>query len=255
MSAPTPSVNSASPANPAGASYVPLTNVLLFAELIEKITHRHRDLPGMGVFCGFAGLGKTKAATFGAHRHRAYYLECGESWTKAKFCRALLTELGLPAKGTVADMVDTAIIALMDTRRPLIIDEFDHVVARKYVETIREIHDKSGAPIILIGEEQLPYKLQQWERFHSRVLDWVQAQPCDAKDARQLATIYAPQAVIADDMIDLLITRSKGNTRRVAVNLAKVEDTAVLEGWDEVTATVWGSRPLYTGDVPPRRIL
>lgn len=240
--------------NPPVNTYAPLANVSLFAELLERVTARHRDLPGFGVFYGWAGLGKTKSATRAAHIHRAYYVEVGESWTKAKFCKALLAELGLPVKGTVADMVDAIIIALMDTARPLIIDEFDHIANRGYVETIREIHDKSGAPIVLIGEELLPHKLQQWERFHSRILDWVSAQPCDTHDVRQLSPIYAPGVELADDMVALILTKSKGVTRYVAVNLAKVAETAALEGWSEVTAALWGNRALHSGEPPHRRI-
>ena len=33
------------------------------------------------------------------------------------------------------------------------------------------------AAIVLIGEELLPQKLQAWERFHGRILDWVAAEP------------------------------------------------------------------------------
>lgn len=230
-------------------------NTVLFAELMERVQTRHRDLPGLGVFYGWAGLGKTKAAIAAANRACAYYLEVGESWTKAKFCKALLTELGLPPRGTVADMVDAIIVALMDTRRPLIIDEFDHVVRRNYVETIREIHDKSGAPIVLIGEEMLPHKLQQWERFHSRILDWVAAQPCDGTDVASLGKVYAPDVDLSDDMVALILTRTKGITRRVCVNLAKVAETAALEGWSQVDATTWGNRALYTGDAPARRVI
>lgn len=135
----------------ANATIAPLTNVTLFSELVERVSSRHKHLPAIGAWYGWSGLGKTFSATYGAHQFRAYYIEIGSTWTLAKFCQALLTELGIPPKGTIAAMVDAAIAALAETTRPLIIDEFDHVVRRNYVEAIREIHDKSGAPIILIG--------------------------------------------------------------------------------------------------------
>nr|WP_255542748.1 ATP-binding protein [Azospirillum sp. INR13] len=106
----------------------------------------------MAVWYGPSGYGKTRAAVYGANRFRATYVECGATWTQAKFCRALLIQLGLPSTGTVADMAERIIDALRTSRSPLIIDEFDHVVARKYVDLVREIHDQSGAAIILIGD-------------------------------------------------------------------------------------------------------
>lgn len=41
------------------------------------------------------------------------------------------------------------------------------------VEIARDIYEGSGSPVILIGEEHLPKKLEQWEHVHGRMLDWV----------------------------------------------------------------------------------
>ena len=176
-----------------GGTIAPLRNVNLFREQVERLMNRPPHLPGMGAFYGYSGLGKTFSATYGANMFRAFYVECGESWTKKKFCQRVLQELGMQPQGTIADMVDQIIEALSMAQRPLIIDEFDFAVARKMVELVREIHDKSAAPIILIGEELLPRKLEPFERFHNRVLEWVLAQPADRDDVNQLASLYCPE--------------------------------------------------------------
>lgn len=229
----------------------PLRNVLLFDELLDRVVSRRPHLPGLGTFHGFSGLGKSVAARFGAARHRALYLEVGESWTRAKFCRALLTALGEAPHGTVGEMVDRIVARLAALGRPLIIDEFDHVVARRYVETIREIHDKSGAPILLIGEEMLPTKLLPWERFHNRILDWVPAQPTTAEDVRALAALHAPGLALAADLLAHVNARSDGRVRRVVVNLERLREAALLDGVERLDRAGWGDRPLFSG-LPPR---
>lgn len=234
-----------------GGTIAPLRNVVLFDELLDRVVSRRKHLPGLGVFYGFSGLGKTFSATYGAQRHRALYVEVGESWTKAAFCKALLTELGVRPRGTTADMINAIIAHLVDLERPLIIDEFDHVVARRYVETVREIHDKSGAPIILIGEELMPEKLLEWERFHNRILDHVAAQPTTAEDAAVLARLYVPGVEIGGDLLDHINRKSDGRVRRVIVNLERVRKSALLEGWDAVDMATWGDRPLFSG-LPPQ---
>ncbi len=231
----------------------PLANVSLFAELLERLLGRHRNLPGMAVWYGPSGYGKTRAAVYGANRFRATYIECGATWTQAKFCRALLTQLGLPATGVVADMVERIIDALKGARRPLIIDEFDHVVARKYVDLIREIHDKSNAAIVLIGEEMLPHKLKPSERFHNRILDWCPAQPCDGRDAGILVDVFAAGIRVAPDLLALIVKESGGRPRRIAVNLDRVREYCELEGLDAIDAARWGKRPLFSGEPPARR--
>lgn len=232
-----------------------LANVSLFSELALRVMNRKPHLPGIGVFHGFSGYGKTCAATFAAHKTRAFYLEAGESWTKAKFCRQLLIELGVEPKGTIADMVERAIEALaMTPGRPLIVDEFDHVVKRGYLETVREIHDKSGTPIVVIGEELLPSKIAQVsERFHNRVLDWVPAQPADAEDAAALAALYHPKIAIGRDLLEHIVGKSNGRPRRICVNLEKIQDFADIQGLETVGLKEWGDRPLFTGTAPSRR--
>ncbi|WP_041794062.1 AAA family ATPase [Pararhodospirillum photometricum] len=246
MSDQTPPVNT--------GTIAPLTNVALFGSVVTRIVDRQRHLPGIGLFYGFSGYGKTFAARYAANKHRAYYLEVGESWTKAKFLRALLAELGRQPRGTAADMVEQAIEALALNCRPVIVDECDHVIRRGYLETLREVHDKSGSPFALIGEELSPSLIaQRSERFHNRILVSEAAQPMGADDAAVLARLYHPGLTLTPDLLDVLVRASGGRARRVAVNLQKVADEAAVQGWTRVDAALWGGRELYTGAVPGRR--
>ena len=72
-------------------------------------------------------------------------------------------------------------------------------------------------------------------------------------DARLLAGIYCPEVTLADDMLRYLVDLSHGSVRRVSVNLVNIQDAALIEGWDMVDRSQWGSRELYTGDAPKRR--
>lgn len=232
----------------------PLTNVALFSDLMGRITDRPRHLPGLGVFYGFSGLGKTWSARYAANRHRAFYIEAGESWTRARLLKALLAELGRPPGGTVADMVDQAIEALVVSDRPVIIDEADHIVRRGAVELVREIHDKSGAAIALLGEELLPQAIsRKSERTHNRVLVWTAAQLAGTDDVGTLAGLYYPHLDIEPALLEALAKASAGRIRRVAVNLEMLANTAAVEGWPAATLDRWGDRAWYTGQAPGRR--
>jgi DNA transposition AAA+ family ATPase len=232
-----------------------LTNVSLFSELVSRVMHRTPHLPGIGVFHGPSGYGKTFAATYAAHKTRAFYLEVGESWTKAKFVRMLLVELGREPRGTVADMVEAAIAALaMTPGRPLIVDEADWIVKRGYIETVRELHDKSGTPIILIGEELLPAKIAAVsERTHNRVLAWEPAQPADADDAAAVARLYVPGVEVRRDLLDFFVAKTGGRIRRVCVNLDRAREQAETEGLKSIGRPEWGDKTVYTGQAPARR--
>lgn len=211
----------------------PLKNVAAFATLLQKMTERDPDLPGLAVFYSPSGWGKTKSAVYGANRYRASYIECGQFTTARSLLTDILTELGEPRpRGTVEDMKRRAIMIMAgDPGRPLIVDEAHFVAAKRFVDVLRELSDKSGAPVILVGEEMLPSHLEAFERVHNRVLEWLPAQPCDAEDFAHLASNRLPRDVkVAADLASAILERTKGNTRRIVVNLAKVAEVAQLTG-------------------------
>lgn len=235
-------------------SVAPLRNVAALTALIDRVQNRAIGLPGMACFYGWSGFGKSTAAIYAANKFQAVLVQCKSAWTKKSVCSAILAELGLPAKGNTADMVDRIAAQLAVQGVPLIIDEADHVVARKMVEIVRDIYEGSQAPVILIGEELLPQKLKEWERVHGRMLDWVAAQPADMSDLNHLASIYAPGLAIDDALKSDLLRMSHGSTRRVCVNLAQLFERAQVLGVEQIGKSDFDQRAFFTGTAPvPRR--
>lgn len=235
-------------------SVAPLRNVAALTALIDRVQNRAIGLPGMACFYGWSGFGKSTAAIYAANKFQAVLVQCKSAWTKKSVCSAILAELGLPAKGNTADMVDRIAAQLAVQGVPLIIDEADHVVARKMVEIVRDIYEGSQAPVILIGEELLPQKLKEWERVHGRMLDWVAAQPADMSDLNHLAAIYAPGLSIDDFLKAELLRMSQGSTRRVCVNLAQLNERAQVLGAERIGKGDFDQRAFFTGAAPvPRR--
>lgn len=233
----------------------PLRNISLFAELMERLVNTPDHLTPLGVFYGFSGYGKTKSATYGANKHRALYLEVGASWTLKKFCQAALQELGIKGGNTIPDMVELIIEALSKETRPMIIDEFDHVCAwgEKSVNVVREILDKSGAPIVLIGEELLPNRLKRWERFDNRVRSWVAAQPADGNDAVHLARLYSRNVQIAPALLMDMAEQAGGVVRRICHGIEVVREFASVNGLSEVSMGDWGNQPYWQSRPTARR--
>ena len=169
---------------------------------------------------------------------------------------SLLKEMGLDVKGTIPKLQSAIAEHLAVSERPLIIDEVDHVIDKKnggYLEVIRDIFESSQSAIILIGEEKLPAKLQQYERFHGRILDFVQALPVDFDDAKKLRDHYSPTVEISDDLLKKVLEAAKGSARRLCVNIAKIEEWANENGLQRVDTEDWGNQQFFTGQAPKIR--
>lgn len=228
-------------------------NLSLVRTAIERLAGRQHSLPGFAVLYGPAGYGKSTALLAVANETRAYYVQMRSAWGRKALLEKVLIEMGIKPAGTIPQMLDQVCAQLAASRRPLMIDEFDFALrSDNMVELVRDIYEGSQATIILGGEELLPQKLKRWERFHSRVLSWLPAQPVSLADARALAPIYAKGFDLTDDLLDHLVGIASGSVRRVCVNLSGIAEEAAINGWDQVTLAKWADRQLYTGEAPRR---
>lgn len=230
-----------------------ITNLALCDIAIERAVSRDANLPGLVVFYGPSGFGKSISANFVAMRRRAYYVQAKSIWTKKAFLQAVLREMNIVPAGTIADMAEQAAEELHASQRPLIIDEFDHIVDKNYVELVRDLYEASRTPILLIGEERLPNNLRKWERFHGRVLAWLPAQPVSLDDAHKLLPLYARSVSVADDLLSRVVELANGSVRRVVVNLQNIQETCLTEGISTIDLATWGARELYSGEAPKAR--
>jgi len=225
----------------------PLSNVMRFTELVERLVSRPPQLPGFGVFSGKAGYGKSFSAIYAINTFRARYIECDFTWTQKAFCEALMVELGLlPPRTVLPRPIYRAVEEIGDCladnpSRPLIIDEADFLVKRRMIEIVRAIYKHcaaAGASIILIGEENMPNQLRMWERVDSRVLKSVKAEPISAKDVSVLAGLICAELEFEPDALRRLERTANGSARRVVTALYDLRERAGIEGWTVVSAAM-----------------
>jgi len=235
-------------------SYAPTRNVAAFLTLLDTVSTRDPGNPGMATFYGPSGYGKSTAAIYAANTVQACLVQMKSVWTRKKMCEAILGELSVRPARTVPDMVDQISEQLAITGTPLLIDEADVLVRKRMVEIVRDIYESSFAPVILIGEELMPQKLQQWERVHGRMLRWLPAEPANERDFTLLAGMRAPGIEIDPAVRSRLMDASRGSVRRVCINLDLLREHAALNGLSRIGPDDWRDGQFYTGEAPlPRR--
>jgi chromosomal replication initiation ATPase DnaA len=231
---------------------VPLTNVGLLASAIERALQRPQGLPGVIVMYAASGLGKSVAATWAANQHRAYYVECRDTWTKKAFLLAILRDMAILPGRTLSEMVDQIAEQLGRSGRPLIVDDVQYLLDKSAANVLTDLYNASQGTIVLIGEERVPASLAKLERLHNRVLEWVPAQPATTVDVQQLARVSYPKVAMADDLLADLHREVKGCLRRVAVNLYRIHSETQALGLTSMDLATWAKRGWFNGQ-PPRR--
>lgn len=203
----------------------PTANIALAHQVMDSLTKRAPGVPGIGAIYGQSGLGKTFAAAYICHPagFNGLYVQCNVYDTMKSLTETIGRGLGLKLKGRIAVMMESVVEHLQGLNRPLVFDEADVLVDTSRLELVRNLHDNSGVPILILGEQDLPGKLRRHERFHNRVLVWQPAARCNLADLDQLAKHYCPTITLAPELKRRLVVETEGVTRRIVTSLVAIK--------------------------------
>lgn len=233
-------------------SWAALGNMTLALDTMNAAIQASEGTPRMCVFFGKSGIGKTVSAAYVASLTNSAYLLARSVWTRRAFLEALAAELGIARlERTATRLMDQIVEQLQSQPRPLLIDEMDHLARNQVTEVIRDIYDATDIPVMMIGEEKLPAKLKEWDRFDNRLLEVAQALPASLDDGRLLRDCYCRHVSVSNDLVDYFTERCDGVTRRIIVNLTRATRIAVDElGTTAIDRKLWGNREVRNGDLP-----
>lgn len=225
-------------------------NIVALSDAATTLTRRAPGMPGMGLVHGETGAGKTTAVTWLVNRHNGVYVRALAAWTPAAMFTAILRELGRHARGSCAQMVGDIIEALALSGRPLFVDEADYLVdSKRMSESLRDIHDMTSVPVVLIGMAGIDQRLSSRRQLTGRVLQDVRFEALDLEDAQRVAKELCDVMVKAD-LLDFAHKKTGGYVRNLVVALARIEECARSHGRDTIGLAEWGKRDLITGQAP-----
>ncbi len=231
-----------------------MRNVVALRSAFDALAGRDAGVPGMGLVCGNTGYGKTTAIAWLVNQVRGIYARANATWTPSAMLGALMKEIGAePLHSRNSIMVDYIIGKLSLDNRPLFIDESDYLFSNlKMLETLRDIHDASGVPVMLIGMEGIERRLVHRKQLARRVSQWIEFRPADLSDARTLTNTVC-EVEISDDMLERLHSEARGNVGLMVVGLARIETLAKANGWKSLDLDRWGARQLFLSRAPKVR--
>ena len=215
---------------------VPIKNIFAMREAADALLSRSQGMPGMGLIYGPTGYGKTTATTWLVNQVHGVYVRSMALWSPKTMLEAIARELDIDVRRlTLAGMAGSIVQRLAETGRPLFIDEADYLVdSKRLVDTLRDIHDMSTSPVVLIGMSGIDRKLRGHPQLTGRMAQWVEFSGMDAEDVRMLADGLCDVRV-EDDCLDELARRATpkeggAEIRRVVVGLGNVEQHARRKG-------------------------
>ena len=214
--------------------FVQTTNVKMFSAVASNLVTVDSGVPGMALIYGKRGLGKTKTAIWYAARNASVYVRAKRKWTATWLMEELCVELQLAPVRSFRVMFQEVCATLMAEPKLILIDEVD-LISADVLETIRDIHDITGTPIILIGMEKVKQRLIRFAALYDRLLYVRKFGPLSTKDI-QLATGELMDGIAVDpDVLEMIRENTNGNFRKSIVYLKSLERGAKANNVRRVT--------------------
>lgn len=216
--------------------FVHTDNVKAMFDLADLLETTDDKTPGLGLYYGDPGLGKTEAAQhLCIMKHEYVYIRAKTAWTIRWMLNDILAELNEQASGRTERAYERLRDSLLKHRRPIVIDEVDHMLHDgKVIETMRDIYDETGNPFLLIGMQDAERKLKRFPHLYSRFADVYKAKPISTQEilevGNQLCDIPLTEAAAK-----LIFERTNGEFRKIMRHLKVLERRAQVNELEVIT--------------------
>lgn len=215
---------------------------------LGKINGRRKTIPGLGLISGPTGAGKTTALVGAVVTYDAVFVRANAATNFSGLLDAICFELSIDSHIKNTAKVDAIMRSLRVKPRPIFIDEADYIVRDfRLLEILRDIHDATDVPVILIGMEGIESKIGKIPQVERRVSQHIIFKPCDLADTALVAKELC-DAEIAPDLIAKIHAHTNGSIGHIVVALAHIEAFARDSGLKRIDAAQWGDRPMFLGD-------
>ena len=169
--------------------FVKTKNVKNFVSTLANLQNRAKGVPGMALVYGEPGLGKTQAALWWVANNQedAIYVSATQSMTTKWLLEEIIRELGDSPFYRTSEIFEQIVRELIKRPKVIIVDEIDYLAHEKStIEMLRDIHDRTHTPIVLIGMTYADTKLKRYRHLYDRLSEILQFQKFPFEDTKNL---------------------------------------------------------------------
>lgn len=203
--------------------FVKTTNVKNFIGVVENLINKPKNIPKMGLVYGEPGLGKSQTALWLACKYNGIYLRASNLMTGRWLLEEMVKELDEIPRFLTSDNFNILVKKLKQNPQIIFIDEIDYLMNNyKTIETLRDILDETGCPIIFIGMGLAHRKLERYKHLYDRFSEILRFETFGVNDLSQIVGQLS-EIPFTPDVIEYI--HSKYNRFRQIVQLVNQMET------------------------------
>lgn len=217
--------------------FVKTNNVKRFITMMNNLQNRAEGVPGMGLVCGEPGLGKTQTINWWAFKNDALLIRCTQLMTSRWLLTEILEAMGEITSLRVADNFKLVIRNLLVKPQVIIVDEIDYLtVDSRAVETLRDIHDKTNVPVVLVGMINAKSRLKKFSHLYDRLSEIVKFERFSKSDIKTI--VQELSEVEMTDCAIKYIYSHLNRFRQIVKVINKTENLAKANGLNSIDEIV-----------------
>jgi DNA transposition AAA+ family ATPase len=167
--------------------FVKTQNVKNFIGLVENLINKPKNIPKMGLVYGEPGLGKSQTALWLSCKYDGIYLRASNLMTGRWLLEEMVKDLDEIPRFLTSDNFNIVVKKLKKNPQVIFIDEIDYLMNNyKTIETLRDIHDETGCPIIFIGMSLAHKKLERYKHLYDRFSEILKFETFGVNDLSQI---------------------------------------------------------------------
>lgn len=212
-------------------------NVKGFINLIYNLKNKPDNISKIGLIYGEAGLGKTKTAQYLAIKYDAVYVRAVNTMTPKWLMEEIAKELDEIPRFFTADIFRQCVNNLRQNSQIIIVDEIDYLLKDfKTIEILRDLHDETDIPIILVGMDLAKHKLKKYTHLYDRISEIYHFTEFDFKDIRQI-TEELSDVEITDGAIRVILSKAT-RFRQIVQIIDEFEQAAQANGLTKIDESI-----------------
>lgn len=218
-------------------SLIKTRNVKRFISLMDNLQKAPSNVSKMALVYGAFGLGKSQTIMWWVTNHDAIYVRCNHNISPRWLLSEIVKELDEVPCYTSQRLFVQIEEKLKYNPKILVVDEIDYLFSNKHtIETLRDIHDKLGIPVLLVGMELADKKLQKYGHINDRIFAKLKFEKLSKEDFREIIETLS-EVEFSDNAIKYITNRNLQFRQLVKV-ITKAEQLANTNKLSEISEEI-----------------
>lgn len=215
-------------------TFIKTKNVKQFITLMDELQKLPFNIPKLALVYGEHGLGKSQTIQWWADKNDSVYVRAIQGMTSRWLLAEIAEELGEDPFWHTQETFVLIENHLRQNPKVIIVDEIDYLIEKHTVETLRDLHDKTGCPIVLVGMGYADKKLARYPHLMDRIYKTLKFERFNQDDITDILS-QLTDLTFTEDAINYLATRINQFRQLVKLinKIEKLSQTNQIKELDE----------------------